>query len=78
MFIPSFYEQKIETLFKGHLPLAEAYVDLSLLDEYEETLRTTWVVILKNVFSKEHLNNCLRRLEGCTKKIEQFYLLFKK
>lgn len=46
----------MDNILRVHLPVSEAPVDLALLEEYEETLRTTGVVVLKNVFTKEHLD----------------------
>ena len=36
--------------------MAKATVDLSLLNEYEESLRTHGVVVLRDVFTNEHLD----------------------
>ena len=36
--------------------MAKATVDFSLLNEYEESLRTHGVVVLRDVFTNEHLD----------------------
>ena len=80
MFIAFFNEQTIETSIKVHLPVSESPVDLALLDEYEETLRTTGVVILKNVFTKEHLDQLSEEFdknwEAVQKKLINFQFYF--
>merc|ERR1719483_1265869 len=46
----------MDNKLKVHIPVCEVPYDLYNLNEYEESIRTNGVVVLKNTFSEEHLD----------------------
>ena len=57
--------------FQVHLPLAKTPFDVSLLNDYEEAVRKNGVVVLKNVFSKEHLDELTHEFDKNWQEVEK-------
>ena len=58
-------------MFEVHLPVAKTPFDVSLLNDYEEAIRTKGVVVLKNVFSKEYLDELSHEFDNNWQEVQK-------
>ena len=58
-------------MFEVHLPAAKTPFDASLLNDYEEAIRTKGVVVLKNVLSEEHLDELSHEFDNNWQEVQK-------
>ena len=57
--------------YQVHVPAEKPSLDLALLDEYEVALRTDGVVVLRNLFTDEHLDRLTEEFDKNWEEVEK-------